>query len=176
MTRRLAFAVFAISAALFGQDFKLPAFDRFPATPAFVGKPAPVVFVQKRHRQYRTAIREAVAKGPNFAGHYTIARWGCGAGCIGGAVVDLKTGTVLDLPFQVVVSGIAGLSYADGTDMSSPSFEPIEFRADSRLLIVRGCPDEDLKRCGLYAFEWTDPKFRILSQQPAKQLDGAGKN
>ena len=39
-------------------------------------------------RRFRTAIRQAAAKGPNFAGHFTIAAWGCGTGCIQFVVVD----------------------------------------------------------------------------------------
>src|SRR4051812_13228581 len=43
--------------------------------------------------QYRTRIREGVAGPVTFAGHYAIVAFGCGALCIGGFVVDVRTGT-----------------------------------------------------------------------------------
>jgi hypothetical protein len=41
------------------------------------------------------------ASGPNFAGHYTLARWGCGAGCVTVAVIDMTTGAVQFPPFSI---------------------------------------------------------------------------
>jgi len=53
----------------------------------------------KTARQFRSAISWSINKfGMNFAGHYNIARWGCGTSCISGAITDLKTGNVYDLP------------------------------------------------------------------------------
>lgn len=46
-------------------------------------------------RMFRTKINEALAMGPNFAGHYTVATWGCGSGCQEHAVVDAKTGNII---------------------------------------------------------------------------------
>jgi hypothetical protein len=45
-------------------------------------------------RKYRTAIRESLAKGVDFAEQYVVVCWGCGTGCKEFAVVDAKTGTV----------------------------------------------------------------------------------
>ena len=45
-------------------------------------------------RRFRTMIREAAAKGPNFAGHFTVAEWGCGAGCVSVAIIDAATGSI----------------------------------------------------------------------------------
>lgn len=47
---------------------------------------------------YRTRLREAYAEGPNFGANATVALWGCGTGCVFGAVLDRSTGTVHDLP------------------------------------------------------------------------------
>lgn len=46
-------------------------------------------------RMFRTKINEALAMGPNFAGHYTVATWGCGSGCQEHAVVDAMTGNII---------------------------------------------------------------------------------
>jgi len=49
---------------------------------AFQGTPARLQIVEEKHRTFRTAITDAARKGPNFAGHYTVAEWGCGSGCM----------------------------------------------------------------------------------------------
>jgi len=37
---------------------------------------------------------------PNFAGHYVVIVWGCGAQCVMMAIVDVKTGIVYDPPLS----------------------------------------------------------------------------
>ena len=80
-----------------------PAFDQFPITETFNGKPAAPVLKEAEDRAFRTRIREGAAGGPNFAGHYTIVEWGCGAGCVSIATVDAKTGTVYHGLFHKLV-------------------------------------------------------------------------
>jgi hypothetical protein len=43
----------------------------------------------------RTMIRQGARNGPNFAGHYTVASWGCGTECQMHAVLDARTGKVV---------------------------------------------------------------------------------
>ena len=47
---------------------------------------------------YRTVIREEAGKGPNFAGHYTVIRIGCGAATVCLAIADARTGKVFFPP------------------------------------------------------------------------------
>src|SRR5262250_1611988 len=77
-------------------------FEDYPATADFKGKPAAPVLATKSARMFRTQIREAARKGPNFAGHYTVAEWGCGSGCVTIAVIDAVSGKVFDAPFNNV--------------------------------------------------------------------------
>ncbi|MFZ2886542.1 MAG: hypothetical protein WA021_01845 [Minisyncoccia bacterium] len=44
---------------------------------------------------FKTAIDEAVAAGPNFAGKYAVAQWGCGTNCQGHAVVNVESGKII---------------------------------------------------------------------------------
>ncbi len=67
----------------------LPAFEQFNVAETFKGTPATPKII-RNHRSYRTQIREGAAKGPNFAGHYTIAEWGCGSSCVSIAIIDVK--------------------------------------------------------------------------------------
>ena len=134
-----------------------PTFDQFKVAEKFAGKPADPILRTRVQQEFRTAIREAEQKGPNFAGHYSVAEWGCGAGCVSAVVVDSATGRVLDVPFGVLAYDMAR-TYEGGE-------EQLEFHVDSRLLIARGCPQE--KNCGTYYWEWTGDRFKLLRKAPA---------
>lgn len=80
------------------------------------------------------------------------------------AVIDEKTGAVYRGPFATLDFS-APLHFADGSDSSQPdSFEPLAFRKDSRMLVVRGCPEEDQNSCALLFYEWTGAKFLLLQK------------
>jgi hypothetical protein len=163
--RVAAFAVFA--SAVIAQTAGIPKIEDFPATEKFSGKPAAPAIKTAGDRTFRTKIHEGAARGPNFAGHLTIATWGCGSSCLDLAVIDARTGEIYPgLP--AIFSFGAPLKFPDGAETTGDKFEPLSFRLNSRLLILRGCPDE--KDCALYAFEWTGKTFRLLTQQPASPL------
>lgn len=44
---------------------------------------------------FATVIRQEQNRGPNFAGHFTVATWGCGTECQEHAVVDSITGEIV---------------------------------------------------------------------------------
>jgi hypothetical protein len=93
----------SIAAILVGSD-GIPRFEDYPVTAIFKGVPAPPK-LRPVDRLFRTRIREGVAKGPNFAGHYTIADWGCGTGCVSIAIVDASDGRIYDAPFTALAWG-----------------------------------------------------------------------
>lgn len=134
-------------------------FEDFPVTSAerFKDKPAPVRLATREARRYRTAIREGAREGPNFAGHYTIVQWGCGAGCVQFAVVDAKSGAVFMPTFYVGPRALV-------EGQSGEPDEPLQFRIDSRLLIVSGAPNE--KNEGVYRYTWDGKRLRLLSKAP----------
>ncbi len=86
---------------------------------------------------------------PNFAGHYIVSTWGCGAECIMGAVIDANTGKVYWLPSTVCCWGF---------DVGE-KFQPIEFRLDSRLIVFSGERDEKEGDNGKHFYEFKDNKF-----------------
>ncbi len=75
----------------FGQN---PTFERYPA----IVEPAKAKAIDFRNSPgastFRTRLREALAGGVNFAGHFILTGWGCGTGCTNGAVIDARTGRV----------------------------------------------------------------------------------
>jgi hypothetical protein len=95
-----------------------PRFEDYPAPEIFTGKPAPPKIITPAQRRFRCMIRSGVQTGlnvfidhipggpeqdkpgPNFAGDMVFVDWGCGAGCIRAAVVNLRTGAVYDPPLH----------------------------------------------------------------------------
>jgi hypothetical protein len=109
-------------------------------------------------------IRREAGKQPNFAGKYSLVLWSCGFICSGGAIVDVKTRELHWLPFITA-----------GQCVSVPG-TLVDFRPDSRLLIVRGQigtpnpsgPTYTESDCGIFKFEWTGGRFQQIQAAPQK--------
>ncbi len=84
----------------------------------------------------------------NFAGHYVLTSIGCGAGCVQVAAIDAGTGAVAWLPKTVCCWPLA-------------LTDPLEYRRDSRLLIVYGALNE--KGSGAHAFVFDGRRFLVRS-------------
>ena len=67
-------------------------------------------------QEFETRISEEVSNGPNFAGHYVYAEWGCGSNCGVGAIVDSDTGEIVEF----------GIMNSHGAD----------FELESKLLVI----------------------------------------
>ena len=130
-------------------DKPRPSFKDYSVTKIYRGKPAPPV-LSKDQRVYRTMIRLGAESSVEFAGHYTIPRWGCGTECNGFVVVDSISGRVYDSGFNV-----AGLPWdwieKHGGEDAVPR---MEFHPNSRLLKINACPNEE--NCGLYDYVMVD--------------------
>jgi hypothetical protein len=130
-----------------------PKFTDYSVKEIYRGKPASPVLVGD-DRKFRTMIRRGANSPVEFGGHYTVPRWGCGAGCSMFAIVDSVSGRVVerllvaDLPF----------SWADDQKIEVP--DRVEFHPDSRLLKVNGCPNET--NCGFYDYLIEDRKGLTL--------------
>ena len=146
----------------------VPSFDdyRVPPGAIFKGVPASPQFKTPGQRMFRTVIGEAVKKGPNFAGHYTIADWGCGTACESIAIIDAESGTVFDGPFGKLPK--AAFYYGPNVDEDKTD---LDYHLDSRLFVARGCPN--FTACGAYYYEWTGAAFRLLANVPMKALPGS---
>lgn len=60
------------------------------------GLPKPVDFsLFPEAKTYYTLITKSIEEGPNFAGHFTVARWGCGTDTLAYSIVDNKTGDII---------------------------------------------------------------------------------
>ncbi len=120
----------------------------------------PRLVFDAQSRRYRSAIEDA-ARGPiDFAGHYILAQWGCGAGCVMAAAVDTKSGHVTSLPFTV-------------SDWPLDVTEPLMYRANSCMVVVRGSRNES-KEHGTYYYAFDGKAFHLRAavaqtQPSAKQ-------
>jgi hypothetical protein len=170
MMWRTWFVITVLSVCVFAQrtdGTKEPQFTDYPAPVAPRHASAAPRFSTPGQRRFRTVIRDWTTKGPNFAGHYTIAEWGCGTGCEQIAVVDNESGSVYEGPFGVLPRALVCLGANVEDDKTG-----IFYHADSALLIVRGCPNWD--QCGTYYYLWNAGHFRLLRKTPMKMIFGCG--
>jgi tetratricopeptide (TPR) repeat protein len=147
-----------------------PRFQDYPATRTFTGGNAAVRLESAEDQKYRTRLSQGAAGKPNFAGDYILVLWGCGSGCAEGAVIDPRTGTISWLPYFVVGCDSSCVDFADK--------EFIEFRADSKLLVLNGqrgsvkgrgaakAEDEGIPGSFYYLFE--NGSFRLLHSVAAE--------
>jgi len=154
--------LFVCAVALLGfaqeDDWSLK-FEDYAVKEVFNGTPARPIIVRKEHREFRSVINDAAAKGPNFAGHYTVAQWDCGSACLGMAVIDEATGKVFPAPFTTLTT-----PFVDGED--AHTFKGLVFDVKSRLFIADGCPED--KQCATNYYEWKDDSFKNLRMVPQK--------
>ena len=133
-----------------------PRFEQYPALGSFSGHLVPVdIRSHSKAKLFRTRIREGAQVGPNFAGHYTIVFWGCGAGCASLAVVDVNSGKVF-FP--------ENLSFVDNTniayeELESPAGDLINFQRNSRLLVIIGGINGASNLRGISYFLWEGNKM-----------------
>ena len=140
-----------LSASALGQA-RMPQFKDFPAHGEYAGKNAPIVITGK-DRMYRTVLKESAKEKPNFAGHYILTAWGCGAGCLMGAVIDANTGKVYWFPHTICC----------WNDFErDDSFEPITFRLNSRLVVFTGVRNEREGDHGAHIYEFNGRRFKFI--------------
>ena len=145
-----------------------PRFESFQVVVKPIEAPAPVDLASNRSaREFRTVLKDGAAKGPNFAGHFTIVGWGCGTSCLQWAIVDATTGRVFFSKEAPVVSAVH-------VDVEKHASQPglnadliaLRFRRDSSLVAVLGAPNEDEKREGIAYYRWTGKRLERLSFAP----------
>lgn len=80
-------------------DVNKPDFARYPATPVNATVKHPLSGANDQIRARVAYVKNNQEK-PDFAGHYVVAAYGCGTGCMATALVDVKTGVVYRAPFN----------------------------------------------------------------------------
>lgn len=125
-----------------------PRFEQYPALGAFTGRNAAPDLSTEDAQMYRTRIAQTARMKPNFAGHYIIGTWGCGTGCSRGVIVNAVTGKVVFLPESEQVGFLCHPPDPDPVDIAA-----VDFRTDSRLLIVNQVTKEYVIRSDYFIFD-----------------------
>ncbi len=152
---------------VFVAQAEAPRFEKYPVTERFQGHPAPPILATPEQRNFKTRIRQGVLKvdsdktALNFAGHYIVIVWGCGSDCAMMATVDALTGTIIE----------PSLARRGSLQVPLDIWGPMEidFKPDSRLLILRDACREGRQACGTYGFEMKEGQFQIVFFKPGPQ-------
>jgi hypothetical protein len=136
-----------------GEDEAAPRFADYPALRRERTWAAPVL-ASREARLYRNTLGAEVANGPNFAGDYTLAAWGCGHDCTTAAIVAARNGRVF-FPPQLRRIGTGHVGTWDGG--RALRYRGLRFCRDSRLLALVGGSSE-----GATYFEWTGTALREI--------------
>ncbi|MDE4456082.1 hypothetical protein [Psychrobacter sp. DAB_AL62B] len=107
------------------------------AMPDFEGR-------DKSARMFRTRIRNGLAEGANFNGHYSFITFGCGTSCVMSYITDTRTGKVFQPPFG---------------GESTPELA-IEFKVDSNLIQVIHMGDTS-EECQVRAWSFDGEGFKL---------------
>lgn len=139
-----------------------PTFSDFPASVVKATARQINLSSHPKARMFRTNLRESLSEGVDFAGRYIVATWGCGTDCQGGAIIDGKTGNVF-FPKQL-----------QGTSLGSGDFaeEVVEYKENSRLLIINGYPGGGDGKYGIWYYEWTGTTLELLKFVKKSQSPG----
>ncbi len=152
----LAIALVLLSNSVFARTNE-PHFKDYPAGEIYTGKTTPII-LSSRDKMFRTRLRWAAKNvKPNFAGHYILTTWGCGAECLMGAVIDAKTGKVYWWDFSICCWDF------DTVD------EPINFRLDSKLIIFSGTRNEKEHDNGAHFYKFEKGHFVHIRSIKQKQ-------
>lgn len=133
-----------------------PSFNDYQVKQIYRGAPASPK-LDDDQAMFRTVIRRGAKSEVQFAGHYTVPQFGCGAECSAFAIVDSITGkvyngfTIAELPGQWLEK------------QSGDQPLRIQFVPSSRLLKINGCPNE--QDCGYYDYVMIDGKGLKLIQK-----------
>jgi hypothetical protein len=141
------------------KKFKLQYDFKMFEVPVYKGKLAPPNFkTDKAAWLYRTQIREQCKNnGINFAGHYTLCKWGCGSECLDFAIVNRIDGRI---------------NYSNIAIKQDDVFYTLLYKANSKLILLNdwklqapkgyiSCYKDDYK---LIAVEWINNKIKKLSK------------
>ena len=91
--------------------------------------------------------------------------WGCGTGCTNAAIIEARSGRVIWPDQFANIDASYGAGYSE---------KQIDFRSNSRLLIIHGRPgsfdeDAEAKPPGDYYYEWRAERLRLLKFVPVAE-------
>lgn len=128
-----------------------PEFALYHVAQRYTGASAKPLLATRQDKEFQSQLRRGAQGRPNFAGHYRIVTFGCGASCVMGAIVDAQNGKVLWLPFTVCC----------GSDAGTP---PVDFRPDSALIVINGMRNETGN--GTHYYVLKHDQLKLIDSRP----------
>ena len=164
----LAIKLFALSGLTYAEQMVGYDFNQY-ASKIYTGKKAPLKLGD--WKMFKTRLKWAHQDGEiGFAGNYIVSTWGCGAGCLSGAMIDKRTGLVYGLPIGEGTPYDLGCSHEWSNPLEN---EAIVFQPNSRLFISRNCNAEQIGDSNQYIEKYTyfvhlwdekNKKFKLIKQ------------
>lgn len=139
-------------------------FNKYSVSNVYSGKGHEAI-ITEANKNMRTRLRLLAKEPVAFAGHYAVARVGCGFDCIFHLILDLQTG--VELEFANSIDTIPALMRCENENIDNY----IEIKPNSRLLIAYGRQaDGDLEdgSCMARYYEERDGKLYLLHKQKIK--------
>lgn len=156
MKKILLLAIFAIFTT--NLSAQTPTFAKYSAKVQNATAKSVNLKSHKDARMFRTNLRGSLKEGVNFAGSFIVSSWGCGTSCLQTAIIDGKTGNVF---FPKILQGTSF-----GFGELSEKYESIEFKKNSRLLIINGyiAPENEnsQSKYGIWYYEWTGKNLKLI--------------
>lgn len=141
-----------------GEPNEAPLYSLYASPPRVERWVAPVL-ATRQARRYRSTLGAEVANGPNFAGDYTLAAWGCGNSCTQFAIVAARNGRVF-FPPQLRTISTDRIGNWDGG--RALRYRGLRFCRASRLVAVVGRREGGGSHDGTSYFEWTGTALREI--------------
>jgi hypothetical protein len=134
-----------------------PQFDDFPVKDIYHGASAAVDLNSNPYaREYRTRLRQAAKCPPDFAGHYTVASWGCGSSCQSFMLIDSRTGKVIDGPGREGATRGADFRPGSRLFIKDPRSEELAYKDDPTVEVA------------ISYYELRDGKFNLIYEQACR--------
>jgi hypothetical protein len=144
----------------------VPKFEDYPVADIFKGKPAPLQPLTSEEKAASPVILKAIETGswpdktksrvPNFAGHYYVVEGPNAPDYAQVIIVDLVTGRIFQPPF----AGKGGPSASYFSIPADPfNFSGMEFRLNSRLVVLPRTSPVRAAGYSTYRFLWEDDKW-----------------
>ncbi len=133
-------------------------FEDFPAGSPFTGR-SRLLLRGPVDWAHRTRLRTAARQSSDFAGHYRMALWGCGAECVHGAAIDLRSGRITWLPGTICC-------WFSGESAAAQDTEPVLYRRNSQLIVLSGMRNERENDLGRHYYRIDGNRFTLVADRP----------
>mgnify|MGYP001178172685 CR=1 FL=1 len=130
---------------------QLPSHGAYPVQVQEFAAPAVPLIEDANLRELEPVLREALSGVPDFAGDQVLVQWGCGSDCLRLLAADRGSGGLVVLP------AVACCWEGEG--------EMLDYRADSRLLVLNGRLDT-ARGHGRHYYVFKDGRFVPVGFEP----------